>query len=165
MFLMRPSKMAYMTVFSYPRVRYVIVRVLLKDSYLIRRHTTWEYMVRRLCSVPALASTIYRAILHDPNVFPEPEVFKPERFLNPNGTLRDEPTLVSAFGYGRRICPARHFAEATLFIVAASVLSVFHIEKGRGCEDRPFEFTYSGGLIRYIQHFCCPVEIQESRLL
>ncbi|KAH9980423.1 hypothetical protein BJV74DRAFT_107147 [Russula compacta] len=47
-------------------------------------------------------------------MYPEPDVFKPERFLNPDGTSRDEPTLISAFGYGKRTCPGRHFEEATL---------------------------------------------------
>ncbi|KAI9441764.1 cytochrome P450 [Lactarius indigo] len=64
-------------------------------------------------------------ILHDPAVYPEPDAFKPERFLNQDGTLRDDPVLMSAFGYGKRICPGRHFADATLFIVVASVLSGF----------------------------------------
>jgi cytochrome P450 len=36
-----------------------------------------------------------------------------------------------AFGVGRRICPGRHFADAMLFIVASSVLSVFNITKAK----------------------------------
>ncbi|KAI0302455.1 cytochrome P450 [Multifurca ochricompacta] len=95
------------------------------------------------------------AILHDPAVYPEPDIFKPERFLNPNGTLREDPTLVSAFGYGKRFCPGRHFAEATLFIVAVSVLSVFNLEKGGGSENRPFDYSYSSGLISRPNTFPC----------
>ena len=34
-----------------------------------------------------------------------------------------------AFGAGKRICPGRHLVDATLFVVAASVLSVFNITK------------------------------------
>jgi Cytochrome P450 len=37
-----------------------------------------------------------------------------------------------AFGVGRRICPGRHFVDATLFMVAASVLSVFNVMKVKG---------------------------------
>ena len=68
-----------------------------------------------------------RAILHDPESYPDPEAFKPERFLNEDGTVRDDPTIFLAFGVGKRICPGRHFVDATLFIVASSVLSVFDI--------------------------------------
>ncbi len=85
------------------------------------------------CAVFLLRSrvilTASRAILHDPDVYPEPDTFKPERFLNRDGTLRDDPFLMSAFGYGKRICPGRHFASDTLFIVVASVLSVFNFRR------------------------------------
>ncbi|KAH9050953.1 hypothetical protein EDB83DRAFT_2399350 [Lactarius deliciosus] len=37
-----------------------------------------------------------------------------------------------AFGGGRRICPARHFVDTTLFIVTASVLSVFNVTMAKG---------------------------------
>lgn len=58
-------------------------------------------------------------------------MFKPERFLNEDGTFRDDPTLSLAFGAGKRICPGRYLVEATLFVVAASVLSVFNVTKAR----------------------------------
>ena len=72
-----------------------------------------------------------RAILHDPEVYPDPEEFKPERFLNPDGTVRDDPTLSLVFGAGKRICPARHFVDATIFIFTSSVLSVFNVTKAK----------------------------------
>jgi cytochrome P450 len=37
-----------------------------------------------------------------------------------------------AFGAGKRICPGRHFVDATLFILAASVLAVFDVSKPKG---------------------------------
>jgi hypothetical protein len=96
---------------------------------------------------------IIRAITRDPDVYPEPEAFKPERFLNPSGTLRDDVTLTSVFGFGKRVCPGRHYVDATLFIVAATVLSVFRIEKRCDSEGAPFHFTYSGGLVRCVEWF------------
>ncbi|EMD35326.1 hypothetical protein CERSUDRAFT_96445 [Gelatoporia subvermispora B] len=69
-----------------------------------------------------------RAILHDPSVYPQPYVFNPDRFLK-NGKLnRDAPDPNSAaVGFGRRICPGRHFSDAMLFITIASILHVFSI--------------------------------------
>jgi cytochrome P450 len=72
-----------------------------------------------------------RAILHDPEIYPDPEVFNPERFLNKDGSLRDDPVISLAYGAGKRICPGRHFVDATLFIVVSSVLSVFDVTKAR----------------------------------
>ena len=73
----------------------------------------------------------FRAILHDPEAYPDPEEFKPERFLNPDGTVRDDPALSLAFGAGKRICPGRFFADATIFIIISSVLSVFKVTKAK----------------------------------
>ncbi|KAH9952749.1 cytochrome P450 [Russula dissimulans] len=71
------------------------------------------------------------AILHDPETYPDPEEFKPERFLDKDGSFRDDPTLGLVFGVGKRICPGRHFVDATLFIVISSVLSVFNVTKAK----------------------------------
>ncbi len=81
-------------------------------------------------------------------MYPEPDTFKPERFLNQDGTLRDDPVLMSAFGFGKRICPGRHFADATLFIVVASVLSVFNVRRPDP-ENGPFSYSYTDSLARY----------------
>ncbi|KAF9008611.1 putative CyP450 monooxygenase [Hymenopellis radicata] len=65
-----------------------------------------------------------KSILHDPNVFPEPMEFRPERFSE-DGV---DPSIVdTAFGFGRRQCPGRHFSDSALFIVVASVLTTFDI--------------------------------------
>jgi hypothetical protein len=96
---------------------------------------------------------VCRAILHDPNVYPEPEVFNPERFLNRDGTLREDPTLASVFGFGKRICPGKHLVDVTLFIFAATVLSVFDIAEGSDPAGGPFQYTYTGGLVRWARRF------------
>ncbi|KAH9006150.1 cytochrome P450 [Lactarius hatsudake] len=71
------------------------------------------------------------AVLHNPELYPDPEAFNPDRFLNEDGTFRDDPMIPLAFGAGRRICPARHLVDTTLFIVTASVLSVFDVTKAK----------------------------------
>ena len=88
-------------------------------------------MVRDNVAFRTVLRWIDRAILHNPELYPEPEAFKPERFLNEDGTFRDDPLIPLAFGAGRRICPGRHFVDATLFIVTASVLSVFNVTKSK----------------------------------
>ena len=113
-----------------------------------RRDSDWKYMVGRLFYVLKVDSALFRAVMRDPAVYPEPDVFKPERFLSPDGTLVDDPILTTVFGCGKRICPGRHFVDATLFIVVASLLSVFNIEKVPDPEGRPFVYSYTGGIVR-----------------
>ncbi|KAI0263422.1 cytochrome P450 [Gloeopeniophorella convolvens] len=91
-------------------------------------------------------------MLWNSETYPEPNEFKPERFLNPDGSLRDDPTLSIAFGYGKRICPGRHFADTTLFIVVASLLSVFNVERKCDKEGNPLPVkpTFTYDLIWYV---------------
>ncbi|EMD39781.1 hypothetical protein CERSUDRAFT_112052 [Gelatoporia subvermispora B] len=68
------------------------------------------------------------AILHNPEEYPFPEEFQPERFIKDgqlNPEVRDPATI--AFGSGRRMCPGRHFGDMSLFINLASVLHTFDI--------------------------------------
>ena len=83
--------------------------------------------------------------MHDPETYENPDEFRPERFIRDgrlDNSVRDPFDYV--FGFGRRyatftmfpsrnaqplrrICPGRHFADASLFLNIASVLHVFDI--------------------------------------
>ncbi|PPQ76076.1 hypothetical protein CVT26_004597 [Gymnopilus dilepis] len=71
------------------------------------------------------------AMTRDENLYPEPEKFKPERFLDASGNLNND-SRVLAYGFGRRICVGKHIGSDTLWIIIASVLASFSIEK---CKD------------------------------
>ena len=76
--------------------------------------------------------------MHDPEAYDEPDTYRPERFLKDgklDPTVRDPSKFV--FGYGRRICPGRYYAEAALFINTASVLHVFDIMPPLDQDGRP----------------------------
>jgi cytochrome P450 len=99
-------------------------------------------------------------ILHDPEEYPDPEDFKPERFLDEDGSVRDDPTLSFVFGVGKRICPGRHFVDATIFIVTSSVLSVFNVTKAKdeSGNEIPVKAAVAldGGVVVHPKKFeCC----------
>jgi len=96
-------------------------------------HASTEDCVYRGFFIPKGSIMISNAwaILHNPDLYPDPDTFQPERFLNEDGTFRDDPAISLAFGGGKRICPGRHLVDETLFIVTASVLSVFNVAKAR----------------------------------
>ncbi|KAF9552265.1 cytochrome P450 [Agrocybe pediades] len=62
------------------------------------------------------------AMMRDEDVYREPDKFDPGRYD------RGEPYPVSQFGFGRRICPGRHLADASVFIAIASILAVYRVE-------------------------------------
>ncbi|KAJ7453392.1 cytochrome P450 [Mycena latifolia] len=96
---------------------------------LPRRLTTDnEYRGYRLPAGSIVMGNIW-AILHDEVMYPDPNAFKPERFLidgKPNPAVRDPD---AAFGFGRRICPGRHLATSSVWITIASILATFDIQK------------------------------------
>ncbi|KAG9308363.1 cytochrome P450 [Chiua virens] len=68
-------------------------------------------------------------MLHDEAVYPNPSEFIPQRFINADGTLRDnilDPREI-AFGFGRRICPGRYLGEESLWIAIATIIYLFDL--------------------------------------
>ncbi|KAI6105130.1 cytochrome P450 [Pisolithus croceorrhizus] len=66
------------------------------------------------------------AISRDPNVYPNPDKFDPQRWLGSDGRIREDLRFPS-FGFGRRICPGQHIANRSIFINAALLLWSFRI--------------------------------------
>ncbi|TFK88359.1 cytochrome P450 [Polyporus arcularius HHB13444] len=63
-------------------------------------------------------------ILKDPDMFPEPEVFRPERFME----TQDPRIADLPFGFGRRHCPGMHVAKQSVYIAVARILWAFDVE-------------------------------------
>ena len=83
--------------------------------------------------------TCYRSILHDPEVYKDPFVYNPDRFLKDgkiDPSVRD-PTMT--FGYGRRICPGRFLAENSLFIFICHIMTVYDIRPGLGDDGKELD--------------------------
>ncbi|ESK85381.1 cytochrome p450 [Moniliophthora roreri MCA 2997] len=76
------------------------------------------------------------AMNHDPATYgQDPDVFRPERFLNEDGTHKEPPPGTKneghySFGFSRRICPGRHAASNTVLSFAV-VLWAVKLEPGK----------------------------------
>ncbi|ESK88115.1 cytochrome p450 [Moniliophthora roreri MCA 2997] len=70
------------------------------------------------------------AMNHDTATYgPDTDEFRPERFLNDDGTHKPSPFDTKdeghyAYGFGRRICPGRHLASNAVFIFTIALWAV-----------------------------------------
>ncbi|KAJ7160593.1 cytochrome P450 [Mycena crocata] len=100
------------------------------------------------------------SIAHDETEYPDAFKFMPERFLKNgaiNSDVRDPRTFI--FGAGRRSCPGLHVAYSFLWIVVASVLCCFDIDKLVDEEGEIVEpsYAYSSGLLSLPEPFKCSI--------
>ncbi|KAH0838698.1 cytochrome P450 [Lanmaoa asiatica] len=105
-------------------------------------HRATKDVVWRNYVIPKGATVIgnHWAIANDPDVFPNPERFDPQRWLTIEGTLRDDLRFC-AFGFGRRICPGLHVANRSIFMNAALILWAFRISEDPKAPVDSFDFS------------------------
>jgi len=78
---------------------------------------------------------------HDPVNFPDPEVFKPERFLTEDNKIKRIETL-NPFGMGKRQCLGEGLARMEIFLYLTSLLQHFTFQKPEGKEiNLDYKFT------------------------
>jgi len=83
---------------------------------------------------------------HDPEVWGDPEVFRPERFLSPDETTVIYQESFLAFSTGRRACIGKYFALDSLFLCTANLAHNFHIcpSEGNGVPGSSLNIKYGG---------------------
>ncbi|KAM5532989.1 hypothetical protein V8D89_013331 [Ganoderma adspersum] len=108
------------------------------------------------------------ACMHDPALYKDPDVFRPERFIRDGKLdLSVQDPLAFVFGFGRRICPGRHYAEAALFINVASILHTFDITPPLDTGGRPIALDHrmTPGFISYAEDARCTVKPRSTEAI
>lgn len=62
----------------------------------------------------------------DPNLWEEPNMFNPERFIDENGKIR-RPEFFMPFGVGRRMCLGDVLAKMELFMFFSCIMHQFDV--------------------------------------
>ncbi|BGP36277.1 hypothetical protein JCM10449v2_000175 [Rhodotorula kratochvilovae] len=100
------------------------------------------------------------AIHRDPTYFPEPDVFRPERYLEDEREsgvpAYPQKAGHSAFGWGRRICPGMHVAERGVLILILHLLHHFTLATPEG-SPKPDIFAFTDGFNSRAEPF--PLEV------
>ncbi|VUC29905.1 unnamed protein product [Clonostachys rosea] len=91
-------------------------------------HSSDEDQVFQGYFIPKGAAVIANTFSYtrDTRVYHDPEAFLPERYMAP---YNEPDPKEYVFGLGRRICPARIFADQSLFLTIAQTIAVFNISK------------------------------------
>lgn len=72
-----------------------------------------------------------------------------------DNTFISSPT----FGFGRRVCPGRFFADEAIWIAMAAMLAMLHFEKARDRAGREIEVNpkFTSGVTIHPESFQCSI--------
>ncbi|KAG2138828.1 cytochrome P450 [Suillus cothurnatus] len=105
-------------------------------------------------------------MLNDPRTYANPSQFNPERFLDNNGKDPELEPRTICFGFGRRICPGLHLADASVWLSIVMSLAVFDISKvvENGVEITP-EVDHTSGTISHPKPFKCSIKPRSAKAI
>ncbi|KAI0669082.1 cytochrome P450 [Trametes maxima] len=88
------------------------------------------------------------AMTRDTRYYPDPESFRPERYLKVKDNSAKEDVLLPSsfvFGFGRRVCPGQALADNSLWLAITNIVALFDIRKARDATGKeiipPLEFV------------------------
>ncbi|KAH6808201.1 hypothetical protein C2S51_029309 [Perilla frutescens var. frutescens] len=87
------------------------------------------------------------AIGRDPNVWPNPESFTPERFIGSDIDVRGRHFELVPFGSGRRGCPGLQLGLTVVKLVVAQLVHCFHWELPDGMKPDDVDMSEQFGLV------------------
>ncbi|KAG1840951.1 cytochrome P450 [Suillus tomentosus] len=105
-------------------------------------HRAMEDIVWQNYLIPAGATVIgnHWAIANDPEVFPEPHRFNPQRWIDDAGRVRSDLRFFT-YGFGRRVCSGQHVANRSVFITTALTLWAFRLSENPGAKIDNLAFS------------------------
>ncbi|CAG7836158.1 unnamed protein product [Allacma fusca] len=141
-----------------PRMTYMdaVTSELLRFSTITPMNGPWrratedgEYKGYTIPRNTFLVANTY-ALHHDPEVWGDPENFRPERFLTSDGKIdKNVSSQVLAFSTGKRHCIGENLARDQLFLYIVSILQKFTVT----CTNENPSLVGSPGMVRYPQAF------------
>ncbi|KAI0483788.1 cytochrome P450 [Xylaria cf. heliscus] len=123
-----------------------IVKETLRISTLTARLTRVapkEILQYKDCVIPAgtAVSMTLREISFDPEIFPSPMEFRPQRWLSSNPNLDRCNRYLVAFSRGSRMCLGLNLANAELYIAIASLFRRREFDLHNTVRERDVDFT------------------------
>ncbi|THU81706.1 cytochrome P450 [Dendrothele bispora CBS 962.96] len=89
----------------------------------------------------------------------DPKTFRPGRYSEPESVLDCLDPQEVVFGFGRRRCPGRYFADTGIWLVVANLIASTNIAKAQDEQRREItpEVEFKTGFVRHPQSFPCSI--------
>jgi len=104
------------------------------------------------------------AITRNEELYPQPEKFSPERFI---GNMDSEAAhqVDAIYGFGRRVCPGKAFAEANVWLLMVNIVAMMNIEKSVDETGQPItpDPEYIGSYVRHVKPFTCKITYRSEK--
>ncbi|KZT04131.1 cytochrome P450 [Laetiporus sulphureus 93-53] len=125
-------------------------------------HATTEEVTYRGFNIPAGTMLVQNlwAMMQDAEIYPQPEKFYPERFEKMGANeISQKDTRKIVFGFGRRACPGRQFADSSVWLAAASMIATMDIGKACDANGRTIDPTsiFLHGFVSRPKDFMCSI--------
>jgi cytochrome P450 len=105
-------------------------------------------------------------ISRDEKRYPKASSFIPERFLDVNNALTDDDPAGYVFGFGRRGCPGRYTADASLWSAIVTMLATVEFSPAKDDQGKVIELTpqFTTGLTHSPVVFPCNISARSRTL-
>ncbi|KAJ7285227.1 cytochrome P450 [Mycena rebaudengoi] len=96
---------------------------------------------------------------HDPKAYTNPLEFDPSQFLKSDKHIPEPDPRDFVFGFGRRVCPGKLLADASVFMACTMTLATFTISKAiENGKTVELVEDYRSGTISQLAPFSCSVK-------
>ncbi|KZT51052.1 cytochrome P450 [Calocera cornea HHB12733] len=113
--------------------------------------------------LPAGATVIPNiwSLTHDPHLYPNPDQYRPERFLFEDGTKTIDGGR-EAFGFGRRICAGSHLAESSIFAFITTLIWAANVTGAAGFDGN---VDYETGAVNRPKEIPCDIRPRSEQVI
>ncbi|PCH44308.1 cytochrome P450 [Wolfiporia cocos MD-104 SS10] len=104
--------------------------------------------------------------IQNTELYADPQEFRPERFLSMSESdmeLSDPSNYI--FGFGRRICPGRQFADASIWLALSNLIATMNVSKARDSAGNEIAPTpaFITGITSQPKLFVCCIKPRAER--